>query len=90
MSSSPAEKSADATVEMTEMTRQSTPTSGEAAPSTPSTSSTENGDKALEALGYTPVSFSTGGIALRTTGTSLTHHRYSSASFHDGQASVLL
>ncbi|CCC07884.1 hypothetical protein SMACR_01449 [Sordaria macrospora] len=55
MSFSPAEKLADATIEMTEMTRQSTPSLGEAGPPTPSTSSTENGDKALEALGYTPV-----------------------------------
>lgn len=56
MSYSPGDKSADATIEMAEMTRQSTPSSGEAGASTPSTSSTENGDKALEALGYTPVS----------------------------------
>ena len=60
MAFSPSEKSLDATIEMTEMTQQSTPSSSDATvPSRSPTSSSENGDKALEALGYTPVGFST-------------------------------
>lgn len=91
MSFSPAEKSADATIEMTEMTRQSTPSSGEAGPPTPSTSSTENGDKALEALGYTPVSFETRApFPSNDRGLRLTYSRYSSGSSHNGRASALL
>lgn len=88
---SPPNKSADAAIEITEMTRQSTPSPGEAAAPTPSTSSIESGDKALEALGYTPVSLVSEGLALlKICGLLLTYHRYSNASFQGGPASVLL